>query len=183
MAAVGPTGQVGEAEGKIWLFTVGIQGGAPEGGTLVAEIGPLDAPSAAHYALNINYSSTQPFGLGGGVPASRGVHTHPGSEGWYVLAGEQTVWIPGLALRTESGESQAGTTTRNTFDTRQYGQRRAACVHPVGAGCRPAFCLLRCPSGTMKMPARRRTSVNAAVAMSACVFGPRRHATSSARCG
>jgi len=105
---VGPTGQVGEAEGQVWLFTVGVRGEATEGGTLVDEIGPLEVPSAEHYTLNVNYSSTPPFGLGGGVPASRGVHTHPGTEGWYVLAGEQTVWIPGLMLRTEAGKSQAG---------------------------------------------------------------------------
>jgi len=107
-AAVGPTGQVGEAEGKTWLFTVGVQGGAPEGGTLVDEIGPLDVPSAAHYALNINYSSTPPFGLGGGVPASRGVHTHPGTEGWYVLAGEQTVGFPGSRCQPRLAAARSG---------------------------------------------------------------------------
>ena len=38
-AAAGPTALVAEAEGKVWLFTLGSKGAATSGGTKVVEIG------------------------------------------------------------------------------------------------------------------------------------------------
>src|SRR5438552_8029751 len=92
-AAVGPTGQVGEAEGLVWLFTLGRQGEAPTGGVLVAEIGPIEVPSAAEYTLGALYS-IQPPGGASGYPGAI-VHYHPGVESTSMLAGEQTTWTPG----------------------------------------------------------------------------------------
>jgi len=40
-AAAGPTSLATQAEGKIWLFTLGAKGGTTHGGTKVAEIGPV----------------------------------------------------------------------------------------------------------------------------------------------
>src|SRR5437763_10451355 len=75
-AAAGPTGQGGETEGQVWLFTLGPQGGAPAGGTLVAEIGPLplEERSAAEDVIRIAYSSTPPGGRGPGF-----VYPHTGA--------------------------------------------------------------------------------------------------------
>lgn len=106
-AVAGPTGQVGEAEDQVWLFTLGRPGGAPAGGTLVAEIGPLPVPDAAAYELRINYRTT-PSGGAIGATAGAAVHFHPGAESFYLLAGEQTVWTPGREARTEVGQSWAG---------------------------------------------------------------------------
>lgn len=78
-----------EIDGKAWLFTLGPKGGATAGGTKVAEIGPVPPLSAPEYLLRVNY--------GHGLPGSRTpVHTHPGSETFYVLSGR-------LAQRTPQG--------------------------------------------------------------------------------
>jgi quercetin dioxygenase-like cupin family protein len=62
-------------------------------------------PTAAEYALRILYTVTPAGGVGG---AAFAVHSHPGTESWYVAAGEQMVWTPGLAVRTEAGQNYAG---------------------------------------------------------------------------
>jgi mannose-6-phosphate isomerase-like protein (cupin superfamily) len=105
--AAGPTGQVGEAEGQVWLFTLGRQDEPPVSGVTVAQIGPLEVPNAAEYELRITYRTTPP---GGAIGAATGaaVHFHPGAETFYLLAGEQTVWTPGRQARTEAGQSWTG---------------------------------------------------------------------------
>ena len=67
-----------------WLATLAARGGATAGGTPVAEIGPLPLPTAAEYRLRVQERISQP-GCEGDM------HTHPGAEAWYMLAGEQTV--------------------------------------------------------------------------------------------
>jgi len=101
----GPTGQVGEAEGAVWLFTLGAKGGAPAGGMLIDEIGPLAVPPADAYLLRNSYTTTPPGMAGGGGSV---VHSHPGTEAFYLLAGEQTVFTPGQVVRTGAGQSQVG---------------------------------------------------------------------------
>jgi quercetin dioxygenase-like cupin family protein len=71
---------VAEIAGKVWLFTLGAQGGATPGGTKVAEIGPVPPISAPEYLLRVNQGSAPP---GAKTP----VHSHPGSETFYVVAG------------------------------------------------------------------------------------------------
>jgi hypothetical protein len=71
---------VAEVAGKVWLFTLGAKGGATSGGSKVAEIGPVPAITAPEYLLRINYGSGPPG-------ATTPVHTHPGSEAFYVVAG------------------------------------------------------------------------------------------------
>jgi len=105
--AAGETGLVGEAEGLVWLFTLGRAGEAPSGGTLLAEIGPLEVPSAEAYQLLVNYRTTAP-GVTVGATQGVGVHAHPGWESCSVMAGEQTVWTPGRQQRTEAGDSWIG---------------------------------------------------------------------------
>jgi hypothetical protein len=69
-----------EIAGKAWLFTLGAPGGKTPGGAPVAEIGPVPAITAPEYLLRVNQGS--------GAPGSRtAVHTHPGSEAFYVVSG------------------------------------------------------------------------------------------------
>ena len=89
-AAEGPTSLVAQADGKVWLFTLGAAGGATPGAVRVAEIGPVPSLSAPEYLLRVN--------LAGGPPGSKTpIHTHPGSESFYVLTGR-------LGQRTPQGE-------------------------------------------------------------------------------
>jgi len=81
-AAAGTWSLVAEASGKFWLFTLGSAGGSSPGGTKVAEVGPVARVSAPQYLLRINEASGPP---GSVTP----VHSHPGSEAFYVLSGEQ----------------------------------------------------------------------------------------------
>jgi hypothetical protein len=76
----GSPSMVTEVAGKVWLFTLGARGGATPGGSKLAEIGPVPPISAPEYLLRINHGS--------GAPGSTtSMHTHPGSEAFYVVAG------------------------------------------------------------------------------------------------
>jgi quercetin dioxygenase-like cupin family protein len=90
-----------EAFGKAWLFTLGPQGHASRGGTKVAEIGPLPPVTAPEYLLRVNEGS--------GAPGSvTSVHTHPGSEAYYVVAGEASQKTPHGVSRISEGQVLAG---------------------------------------------------------------------------
>ncbi|HEU0154807.1 MAG TPA: hypothetical protein VFQ82_01975, partial [Stellaceae bacterium] len=86
-AAAGPAALAAEADGKAWLFTLGAKGGATAGGQKVAEIGPIPRITAANYLLRINSAS-------GGQGAKTRVHSHPGSETFYVLSGRLSEKTP-----------------------------------------------------------------------------------------
>jgi hypothetical protein len=92
-AAAGETSLAAEISGKVWLFTLGAKGGLTPGATKVIEIGPVPPITAPEYLLRINHA----FGPPG---ANTSVHTHPGSEAFYVLAGH-------LGQRTSHGVSHA----------------------------------------------------------------------------
>jgi quercetin dioxygenase-like cupin family protein len=92
-AAAGETGLAAEISGKVWLFTLAAKGGASQGGQKVIEIGPVPPIHASEYLLRINHASGPPG-------AKTSVHSHPGSEAFYVLAGE-------LSQRTSHGMSRA----------------------------------------------------------------------------
>lgn len=92
-AAAGPTSLAAEVAGKFWLFTLGPQSSATPGGTRVAEIGPVPPVNASEYLLRVNHA-------GGPPGAKTSVHTHPGAEVFYVLAGR-------LGQRTSHGVSHA----------------------------------------------------------------------------
>jgi quercetin dioxygenase-like cupin family protein len=87
-----------EVAGKVWLFTLGPKGGATPGGTKVAEVGPVPVVTASEYLLRVNHGYGPP---GAKTP----VHTHPGSEAFYVVAGR-------LGQKTTHGEAhvEAGQT-------------------------------------------------------------------------
>jgi len=100
-AAAGPMGLAAESGGKVWLFRLGPAGGSSAGGTKVAEVGPLPKVVATQYLLRINEA--------GGPPGSiTPVHTHPGSEAFYVLAGEQSIRTSHGVLRVRVGQPETG---------------------------------------------------------------------------
>jgi quercetin dioxygenase-like cupin family protein len=93
-AARSSTGIVVEEGGRVWLSEFGAREAAPNGGEAVAVVGPLQLSAAKSYSAVLSYAVMRPG------DSSR-VHTHPGPEGWYVLAGEQ-------CLETPEGASKAG---------------------------------------------------------------------------
>lgn len=100
-AAAGEWGLAAESRGKAWLFTLGERGGSTGAGTKVAEVGPIPRPEAAQYLLRINEAT--------GAPGSvTSVHSHPGSEAFYVLAGEQTIRGAHGTLKVKPGQPEAG---------------------------------------------------------------------------
>ena len=100
-AAAGPFSIAAEAAGKAWLFTLGPAGGSTPGADRVAETGPIARVEASRYLLRINDASGPP---GSVTP----VHSHPGSEAFYVLAGEQSVRGAHGTLRVKAGETEPG---------------------------------------------------------------------------
>jgi hypothetical protein len=101
-AAAGPMGLAVEAAGKAWLFRHGPAGAPPsEGATQRATVGPVPRIEAAQYLLRINEAR--------GVPgSSTPIHSHPGSEAFYVLAGEQSIRSPHGVMRVAAGRSETG---------------------------------------------------------------------------
>ena len=90
-----------EVAGKAWLFTLGPKDGATTGGTKVAEIGPVPPLSAPEYLLRVNYGHGPPGAI---TP----VHTHPGSEAFYVIAGRLGQRSPHGVMNVEAGHSMNG---------------------------------------------------------------------------
>ena len=100
-AAAGPWSLVAESAGKIWLFTLGAAGGSAPGAAKIAEVGPIPRVVAPQYLLRINEATGAP----GSVTA---IHTHPGSEAFFVLRGEQSIRGPDGVMRVAAGQAEAG---------------------------------------------------------------------------
>jgi len=100
-AAAGTWSLVAEAAGRVWLFSLGSAGGSSPGGTKVAEVGPIARVVAPQYLLRINEASGPP---GSVTP----VHSHPGSEAFYVLAGEQSIRGAHGTMVVKAGTPEAG---------------------------------------------------------------------------
>jgi quercetin dioxygenase-like cupin family protein len=100
-AAAGPTALAADIAGKAWLFTLGAKGAASHGDSAVAEIGPVAPLAAPQYLLRINHAS-------GPSGAHTKAHAHPGSEAFYVLAGELGQKTPQGMSHVEAGQSLAG---------------------------------------------------------------------------
>ena len=90
-----------EVAGKAWLFTLGPQGAATPGGTKLAEIGPVPPITAPEYLLRVNYGSGPP---GAKTP----VHSHSGSEAFYVVAGKLGQRTPHGISYVEAGHTMNG---------------------------------------------------------------------------
>jgi hypothetical protein len=100
-AAAGEWSLVTEAAGKVWLFTLGPAGAATPGAVKAAEVGPIPRVAAAEYLLRINEASGPP----GAVTS---VHSHPGSEAFFVLAGEQSIRGAHGTMVVKAGQPEAG---------------------------------------------------------------------------
>jgi len=92
---------VAESAGKVWLFTLGPAGGASAGATKVAEVGPIPRVTAPEYLLRINEASGPPGSL---TP----IHTHAGSEAFFVLTGEQSIRSSHGVQVVKAGQPEAG---------------------------------------------------------------------------
>jgi hypothetical protein len=91
-----------ESAGKVWLFTLGPAGGAPSpAGTRVVDVGPLPPVKAPQYLLRINEATGPPGSI-------TKVHSHPGSEAFYVLVGEQSIRSPRGVMRVTAGKPETG---------------------------------------------------------------------------
>lgn len=100
-AAAGPTSLAVENAGKAWLFTIGTKGGSTPGAIRVVEVGPVPTITAPEYLLRINHS-------GGAPGAKTPVHTHPGSEAFYVLTGRLGQKTPHGESHVEAGDTMNG---------------------------------------------------------------------------
>jgi hypothetical protein len=100
-AAAGRWSLATESAGKAWLFTLGPAGGSSSGGTKVADVGPIPRVAAPQYLLRINEASGPPGSI---TP----VHSHPGSEAFLVLAGEQGIRTAHGLMLVEAGQPAAG---------------------------------------------------------------------------
>jgi len=103
-----------EVAGKAWLFTLGPKGGATAGGTKVAEIGPVPPLGAPEYLLRVNYGHGPPG-------ATTPVHTHPGSEAFYVVAGRLGQRTPQGVMNVEAGHSMNGHSAEMTMEVSNSG--------------------------------------------------------------
>ena len=100
-AVVSPTSLAAEVAGKIWLCTLGPRNAPTHGGIKVADIGPVPPIAAPEYRLRLNNS-------GGPPRATTPVHTHPGSETFYVIGGRLGQRSPDGVAYLESGQSMPG---------------------------------------------------------------------------
>lgn len=100
-AAAGPTSLAAEVAGKAWLFTLGPRGGPTRGASKVAEIGPVPPISASEYLLRVNRA-------GGSPGAKTAVHSHPGTEAFYVLTGRLGQRTPHGVGYADAGQTMNG---------------------------------------------------------------------------
>jgi mannose-6-phosphate isomerase-like protein (cupin superfamily) len=114
--AEGPTSLAAEVAGKAWLFTLGGQGGSTPGGVKLAEVGPVPEISAPEYLLRINNA-------GGAPGAATPVHTHPGSETFYVLSGQLSQKTPKGVVHVAAGQAMAGRAPGMAMEVSSSGTR------------------------------------------------------------
>lgn len=100
-AAAGTHSLAAVSAGKVWLFTLGPAGGSTPGGRKVIEFGPVPRITAPQYLLRINEATGAPGAI-------TSVHSHPGSESFFVLKGEQSLKGPRGTLHMKPGEPTIG---------------------------------------------------------------------------
>jgi quercetin dioxygenase-like cupin family protein len=96
LAAKSAAGIVVVEDGRAWLTEFGPRTMSPRSERAIATVGPLQLPAAKNYTAVLSYAVMRPG------DSSR-VHTHPGPEAWYVLAGAQCLETPSGATRTRAG--------------------------------------------------------------------------------
>ena len=141
-AAVGPDGWnpatvryetttslVAEVDGKAWVATLGPKGAATPGGTKVAEIGPVPPITASEYLLRLNYGS-------GPAGSKTPVHSHPGSESFYVISGRLGQRTPEGVHYVDAGRTMNGHAANTTMQVFNAGDTdlKALIMFVVDAG-------------------------------------------------
>jgi hypothetical protein len=106
---------------------LGPKGGSTPGGSKVVEVGPVPPFAAPEYLLRIIQS-------GGPGGAKTPVHTHPGSEAFYVLAGEQAQRTPHGVTRLEVGQSMPGHGPDTPYGSLEQRDDRSGSVCDVPGG-------------------------------------------------
>jgi hypothetical protein len=134
-----------EVAGKAWLFTLGPQGTATPGGNKVAEIGPVPSMSAPEYLLRVNYGS-------GPAGAKTPVHSHFGSEAFYVIAGKLGQKTPNGISYVEAGHTMNGHIAGMTMQVFNAG----ATELPICAGV--GYLIERCRTLATRYTRRRLLS-------------------------
>lgn len=86
------------AHGRIWLFVMGRREEKISSGRPLKIIGPMLAPAGDTVSIRFLVSNFPP-----GMRTR--VHSHPGSEAFYVVDGEQCVETPAEHHRIEAGDS------------------------------------------------------------------------------
>jgi hypothetical protein len=100
-AASQPMSLAAEVSGSVWMATLGARGERTPGTVFVAEIGPVPRVEADRYTLRLNHAHAPPG-------AATSVHTHPGSEAFYVLAGQLSQRTQHGTARVNAGETLNG---------------------------------------------------------------------------
>jgi quercetin dioxygenase-like cupin family protein len=100
-AAEEPTSLAAEIAGEAWLFTLGPMGATHPGTGKTIVIGPVPLIAAPKYLLRINRATATPG-------AKTAIHTHPGSEAFYVLAGQVSQRTPHGVKSASAGQSMPG---------------------------------------------------------------------------
>jgi mannose-6-phosphate isomerase-like protein (cupin superfamily) len=113
-AAAGPWSLTVQSAGKVWLFSLGNGGRPASAGTEVAEVGPIPRIDAKTYLLRINDASGPP---GSVTP----VHSHPGSEAFFVLSGEQSIRSSAKVMKVSEGQSEPGQGAENAMEVSSSG--------------------------------------------------------------
>ncbi len=113
-AAAGPTALAAEVEGKVWLITLGAKGAPTHGGSAVTEVGPVARITAPEYLLRLN-NAVAPTGT------HTSTHTHPGSEAFYVLAGQLSQRTPEGVAVVNAGGTMPGKAPVTTMEVSSTG--------------------------------------------------------------
>ena len=92
---------IAEVDGKVYVVTLGPKGAATPGGSKLAEVGPVPTVTAPEYLLRLNHGSGPP---GAKTP----VHSHPGSESFYVITGQLGQKTPHGVAHVEAGKTMNG---------------------------------------------------------------------------
>lgn len=100
-SAASATSLAAEISGRVWLVTLGQPDGRTPGATHVAQIGPIPRIEAQRYLLRLNHAHAPPG-------TATAVHTHPGTEAFYVLEGQLSQRTPHGVARIDAGEGMNG---------------------------------------------------------------------------
>ena len=114
-ALAGESAVAAEIDGKAWLLTIGPEDRAGHGGDWVASIGPIVRFDAPEYLMRINTSNAPP-----GTKTS--IHSHPGSEAFYILSGEVTVNWPDGTDVVAAGDAMAGKPPHTPMEASSTGE-------------------------------------------------------------